>query len=44
VLQATFRQVGPAPGLLCLAAGQAVALGLACAAAGTSLARARRPG
>jgi len=44
VLQATFRHVSPAPGLLLLVTGQTVALGLACAAAGTSLARARRPG
>jgi len=44
VLQATFRHVSPAPRLLWLVTGQAVALGLACAVAGTSLARARRPG
>jgi hypothetical protein len=44
VLQATFYHVSPAPGLLWLVTGQAVALGLACAVAGTALARARRPG
>ena len=44
VLQATFHRVSPAPGLLWLVTGQAVALGLACAVASTSLARARRPG
>jgi len=43
-LQAAFRRVSPALGLLWLVAGQAVAPGLACAVAGTSLARARRPG
>ena len=43
VLQATFRRVSPAPGLLWLVTGQAVVLGLACAVASTSLARARRP-
>jgi hypothetical protein len=43
VLQAAFRHAAPAPGLL-LVTGQAVVLGLACAAAGTSLAAARRPG
>ena len=42
-LQAAFRRVSPALGLLWLVAGQAVAPGLACAVAGTSLARARRP-
>ena len=44
VLQATFRHVSPAPRLLWLVTGQADALGLACAVASTSLARARRPG
>src|SRR5215510_6485703 len=43
VLQATFRRVSLAPGLLWLVTGQAVVLGLACADASTSLARARRP-
>jgi hypothetical protein len=44
VLQATFHQVSPAPGLMLLAMGQAAALGVACGVLGTSLARARRPG
>jgi hypothetical protein len=44
VLQATFNHVSPTPGLLWLVIGQAVVLGLACAVAGASLARARRPG
>jgi hypothetical protein len=44
VLQAAFRHAAPAPGLLLLVTGQAVVLGLVCAAVGTSLAAARRPG
>lgn len=44
VLRAAFRHAAPAPGLLLLVTGQAAVLGLVCAAAGTSLAAARRPG
>ncbi len=44
VMQAAFHHSAPDPRLLLLVTGQAAALGLACAAAGTSLARARRPG
>jgi hypothetical protein len=44
VLQAAVHHEAPGLPLLLLATGQAAALGLACAAVGTSLARARRPG
>ena len=44
VLQAAFHHQAPSLPLLLLVTGQAAALGLACALAGTSLARARRPG
>jgi hypothetical protein len=44
VLRAAFHHPAPGLPLLLLVTGQAAALGLACALAGTSLARARRPG
>jgi hypothetical protein len=44
VLQAAFHHGAPGLPLVLLVTGQAVVLGLACAAAGTALAAARRPG